>query len=266
MLILGFDDRAERKILRRLRRKMQRQRDAALKDCRAHWVTQKNRDGTTKRRFRWKDKPSKGYLKCRSQLRKVEHKGRDRLHGIQHDATSKLVKHYGIICLKDTTTSQMTRSAKGTADNPGSRVKQKAGLNRSILAQGWHGIRHKLAYKCQRQERTLITVPAQNTSVTCSRCGGVDPQNRKSQERFLCTSCGHEANADLNADENIRRQGLKALGREDEHPARAAGSLRSLSKEHQTRYPLPAPAAGRERCAQELEEARAAAQANFEIV
>ena len=255
MLVPGFDDRAERKTLRRLRRKMQRQRDAALKEGRAHWITQKNRDGATKRRFRWRGRPSNSYLKCRSQLRKVEHKGRDRLHGIQHDATSKLVHQYGIICLEDTKTAQMTRSAKGTPDKPGSKVGQKAGLNRSILAQGWHGIRQKLAYKCQRQERTLITVQARNTSVTCSRCGGVDPQNRKSQERFLCTNCGHEANADLNAAENIRRQGLQALTREDEYPARAAGRLVSTPEQQQARYPLPAPAAGRERCAHELEEA-----------
>ena len=262
ILVPGFDDRAERKILRRLRRKMQRQRDAALRDGRAHWITQKNRNGTTKRRFRWRDKPSKGYLKCRSQLRKVEHQGRDRLHGIQHQETSKLVKQYGIICLEDTKTKQMTRSARGTIDNPGSKVGQKAGLNRSILAQGWHGIHQKLAYKCQRQERTLITVPARNTSVTCITCGTADPASRKTQEQFRCASCGHEANADLNAAENIRRQGIQALGREDERPACAAGAHNG----HQARYPLPAPAAWRERCAQELEEGQATTWANFEIV
>ena len=259
ILVPGFDDQAERKILRRLRRKMQRQRDAALKDGRARWTTQENRNGTTKRRFRWRDKPSNSYLKCRSQLHKVEHKGRDRLQGIQHEETSKLVQQYQVLCIEDTRTSQMTRSAKGTADNPGSGVKQKAGLNRSILAQGWHGIRQKLTYKCQRQERTLVTIPAQNTSIICSRCNAADPKSRESQERFICTNCGYEMNADLNAAENIRRQGLKALGREDESPARAAGSLLSLSKEQQARHPLPVPAAGRERCTQELEEAQATA-------
>ena len=147
----------------------------------------------------------------------------------------------------------MTRSARGTPDNPGSRVGQKAGLNRSILAQGWHGIRRKLTYKCQRQDSTLVTVAARNTSVTCSKRGALDPNSRKSQERFICTNCGCEMNADLNAAENIRRQGLKALGREDGSPARAAGA----HNRHQARYPLPAPAAGRERCTQELEEAQA---------
>ena len=259
MLVPGFDDQAERKILRRLRRRMQRQRNAALRDGRARWITQKNRDGTTKRRFRWRDRPSNSYLKCRSQLRRVEHNGRDRLHGIQHHATSKLVKHYGIICLEDTKTSQITRSARGTSDNPGSNVKQKAGINRSILAQGWHGIRRKLTYKCQWKERTLVPVPAQNTSITYSRCNAADPKSRKSQEQFLCTNCGYEANADLNAAENIRRQGLKALGRKDEYPARAAVTPLSTPEQRQAQHPLPAPTAGRPRCAQELEEAQAIA-------
>lgn len=31
----------------------------------------------------------------------------------------------------------MTRSAKGTVEQPGSQVTQKAGLNRSILDKGW---------------------------------------------------------------------------------------------------------------------------------
>ncbi|KXT29492.1 hypothetical protein HMPREF3036_02640 [Sutterella sp. KLE1602] len=31
----------------------------------------------------------------------------------------------------------MTASAKGTVEEPGSRVAQKSGLNRSILDQGW---------------------------------------------------------------------------------------------------------------------------------
>ena len=266
ILVPGFDHRPRRKTLRRLRHRMQRQRDSALKDGRAHWITQKNRNGTTKRRFRWKDKPSNGYLKCRSQLRRVEHKGRDQLHGIQHDATSTLVQQYGIICLEDTKTKQMTQSARGTTDNPSSKVRQKAGLNRSILAQGWHGIRRKLIYKCQWQERTLITVPARNTSITCLACGTADPASRKSQEQFRCASCGHEANADLNAAENIRRQSLQALGREDEYPARAAGKPPELVEGALSATPPPLPAAGRERCAHELEEARATAQANFEIV
>lgn len=44
-----------------------------------------------------------------------------------------------------------------------------------------------------------IEVPAAYTSQTCAACGCRSRQNRASQDRFLCVSCGHEANADRNA-------------------------------------------------------------------
>ena len=40
-----------------------------------------------------------------------------------------------------------------------------------------------------------------------------DPGNRVSQAIFRCLSCGHQTNADINAAENIRRQGLEILAK-----------------------------------------------------
>ena len=40
------------------------------------------------------------------------------------------------VVLEDLNTKAMTRSAKGTVESPGKNVKQKAGLNRAILAFG----------------------------------------------------------------------------------------------------------------------------------
>lgn len=46
------------------------------------------------------------------------------------------------------------------------------------------------------------------TSQTCSRCGAVDKYSRKG-EKFGCTSCGHTADADMNASLNILAKFLK---------------------------------------------------------
>ena len=114
--IPGLDDRPHRKDTRRLKRKAQRQRDSALKEGRARFVTQKTKEGRTKRRFRWVGKPSSSYLKNQAQLRRVEQKRSDSRHGLQHRMTTELVRTYRHICMEDTQIRNMTRSARGTRD------------------------------------------------------------------------------------------------------------------------------------------------------
>ena len=219
----GIDDRPHRKVIKRLKRKAQRQRDSALKEGRARFVTQKIREGKPKRRFRWIGKPSTSYLKNQAQLRRVDQKRSDSRHGLQHRMTTELVRTYRHICLEDTQTGNMTRSAKGTAEEPRTRVRQKSGLNREILSQGWYGIRHKSEYKCAWNDRVFTPVPAQRTSTTCGSCGHSERANRPTQERFHCRKCNFEANADANAAENIRRRGT-APARADDTPGRTAGT------------------------------------------
>ena len=164
--IPGFDSKPHLKIKRRLLRKMQRQRDQALKDGRARFISQTTRTGKIKRRFRWNEQPPKSYLKTLAQLRRVEQTRQDSMNGHQHRVSHQLVKDHKIICIEDTKTANMTRSAKGTTEKPGRNVKQKAGLNRSILAQGWYGLRTKIEYKADWYERQFVAVPAH-----CRRSG-----------------------------------------------------------------------------------------------
>lgn len=65
-----------------------------------------------------------------------------------------------------------------------------------------------LSYKA-----TLAGVPVERvdpayTSQTCSACGHCCRENRTSQEKFLCVSCGMGMNADKNAALNIRARAL----------------------------------------------------------
>lgn len=61
-----------------------------------------------------------------------------------------------------------------------------------------------LSYKATLAGVPLVKVDPRNTSRTCAVCGHCEKDNRKSQEKFLCVSCGHRANADQNAARNIR--------------------------------------------------------------
>ncbi len=101
-------------------------------------------------------------------------------------------------------TRAMTASAKGTVEAPGQNVRQKAGLNRVILATGWSGLRALFEYKAPR----LIAVDPRHTSQTCAACGQTHAASCRSPARFECVACGH---ADLNAARNIRRRGLAQL-------------------------------------------------------
>ncbi|MEY9930779.1 transposase [Catenulispora sp. GP43] len=102
----------------------------------------------------------------------------------------------------------MTASAKGTVEEPGRNVRQKAGLNGGILAAGWGLLARRLEQKAPGR---VVIVKAAYTSVTCQVCGRVDKDSRKSQAEFVCTGCGHTCHADINAALNIRD---RALGRE----------------------------------------------------
>lgn len=52
-----------------------------------------------------------------------------------------------MIAIEDLKVSNMSKSAKGTAEQHGRNVKAKSGLNRAILDQGWHEMRRQLEYK-----------------------------------------------------------------------------------------------------------------------
>lgn len=101
-------------------------------------------------------------------------------------------------------------------------MRQKAGLNRSILDVGWHELRRQLAYKCERTGAMLLVVDPRNTSRTCTRCGTVSSDSRVSQALFACAVCGYRAYADVNAAQNILARGM---GRAGATPVPVCGGL-----------------------------------------
>ena len=84
-----------------------------------------------------------------------------------HKATSAISKNHAIVCIEDLQVKNLSKSAAGTAENPGRNVRAKAGLNKSILDQGWFEFRRQLQYKLQWAGGMLIAVPPRNTSQQC---------------------------------------------------------------------------------------------------
>ncbi len=125
------------------------------------------------------------------------------------------MRSYDLIAIEDPKIKDMTRSAKGTAENPGKNVKANAGLNRSILEQSWGLFRKRLTDKATNALVPVEVKPINPTytSQRCFECCHTDKGNRKSQAVFCCLSCGDTNNADVNAAENIIASGFAVTGR-----------------------------------------------------
>lgn len=175
----------------------------------------------------------KGSRNSRKTKRKIARLHRyiaDSRRDFLHKTSTKIAKNHSIICVEDLKVSNMSASARGTKESPGKNVKQKSGLNRSILDQGWYGFFQMLSYKLEQRGGKLIKVDPRNTSRTCPRCGLASAENRKSQATFACIGCGYRSNADEVGAINILRAGRARLACETSGAVRplSAGTQRNL--------------------------------------
>jgi len=165
---------------------------------------------------------SKRLRKTIEEIAKLEARQARRRLDFTHKLTTDLAKNHGYVGTEDLRVKNMTASAKGTVENPGTNVAAKAGLNRAILDNipGERG--RQLDYKCSWYGSVHVPVPPQGTSQTCVKCETRDPLNRPGCGRiFACVTCGYQAHADKNAAEVIDlRAGTIIAGG---HPVNSTG-------------------------------------------
>lgn len=169
------------------------------------------------RKLSRQQKRSKRRERTKRMLAKTRRRIASRRHNWHHHVSRKLSAKAGTVAVESLDVKAMTRSAKGTMEEPGTNVPQKAGLNRVILNTGWTALRRMLDCKAAN----VITVPARNTSRTCHECGAAEAASRRTRDDFICVACGHAAHADINAARNIR---CVACGRAPEHEASGIGA------------------------------------------
>ena len=118
--------------------------------------------------------------------------------------TSRLVHQHAVIAVEDLNVAGMTRSARGTIDNPGRNVRQKAGLNRAILDGAFATIRWQLDHKTRWYGSRLAVIGRfEPSSKTCSACGTAKTTLPLAERTFTCESCGLVIDRDHNAARNI---------------------------------------------------------------
>ena len=141
-------------------------------------------------------KGSRNSTKTKRKIARLHRYIADSRRDFLHKTSTKIAKNHSIVYVEDLKVSNMSASAGGTKESSGKNVRQKSGLNRSILDQGWYSFFQMLSYKLERRGGKLIKVDPKNTSRTCPRCGLVSAENRKSQATFACIGCGYRSNAD----------------------------------------------------------------------
>ena len=164
----------------------------------------------------------------KAQIARLKAREADRRKDWVEKTSTGLARGFDVIRVEDLNVRGMTRSARGTLDAPGRNIRQKAGLNRGILAAGWSALLTRLEHKAPGRVEKIN--PAY-TSQTCNACKHVARESRESQAVFRCVTCGHSDHADINAAKNIA-DGRSVTARGDR-----AKSARSVKREPQRARP-----------------------------
>lgn len=139
---------------------------------------------------------SKNYYRQVKIVAMLHNKVADARRDFLHKQSTYFATNYSTVIHEDLKISKMVKSK----------------YSKHISDVGWGTFFVMLAYKTK-----VVRVNPSYTSQTCSVCGHVDKDNRKTQDKFKCVSCGHEENADLNAAKNILKAGVSAINAKVEH-------------------------------------------------
>jgi putative transposase len=115
---------------------------------------------------------------------KIAHARTDYLQKI----TAEIIKNHDVIGIEDLNVSNMLKNKN---------------FAKAISEVSWSEFRTMLEYKAAWYGKQVIAVDPRCTSQKCHSCGHTAKENRQTQAAFLCVSCGHSENADINASRNI---------------------------------------------------------------
>ena len=154
---------------------------------------------------------SKSRQKTVAQLAKHTNREKIRNRNELHRITAQFVDKYDFFAIEDLSIMSLTRSARGTLENPGQGVTIKAAANRTMLDQTWGEFAQILTYKAEGAGMSVVRVDPAYTSLTCSRCGVAQfdaSEQERNRIRFRCPDCGNNLNRSVNAAKNILARGL----------------------------------------------------------
>lgn len=143
-----------------------------------------------------KNKGSNSRAKQRLKVANLHEKIRNVRRDFLHKQSKSIVDEFGFIAVEDLKVKNMVRFGY---------------LSKHIADASWGEFFNQLSYKSEWNGNTFIKVDPKHTSQTCFDCGAIDKKSRVSQSKFVCTSCGVESIADINASKNILSRGTALI-------------------------------------------------------
>ncbi len=146
-----------------------------------------------------KKRGSANWRKACQSLSTFKRKQANRRKDDHHKLSAKIAERYSLVAMESLQVKNMSRSAKGTAAQPGQNVKQKSGLNREILDTAPSRLMSMIRCKVEETGGEFVETPTQKIkpSQRCPQCGHTHKGNRQSQAVFLCQACHFSQNADV---------------------------------------------------------------------
>ena len=160
-----------------------------------------------KRNFKLRQKlQSKGTKSAKRLLKKRGKKERRFATDVNHCISKKLVQ-----VAKGTERGIALEDLTGIRKRTAERKTVNKTMRQELSAWAFYQLRQFIRYKAKAAGVPVVLVDPRNTSRFCPICGNIDKANRKSQAKFVCTKCGHTANADINAAINIANRGAAVI-------------------------------------------------------
>jgi putative transposase len=116
------------------------------------------------RKLARKKKGSSNWQKQKRKISRLHHRISNVRSDFLHKLSTRISENQARVYVEGLQIRNMSASGRGTIDAPGSGVRAKSGLNKSILDQGWYEFRRQLSYKLFWKGGELVEVDYRHTS------------------------------------------------------------------------------------------------------